>query len=345
MKFKLCLFFIILLGIISCSTKKNDFNQIQATTITALAPHNFKKIYLKKKLGIAAAQTIENVNNKYLIVVCDRKKGVFNVYKLPAVHYLYGWGHHGKGPNGFTALKYPRTINTYKDHFIIYNAMSRRLRNYIVTDSSFILDKNELLSIEKQTASLEPLKRINESEYVAFSGPTAPKEFMVVSPNKDHPLFSFSNYPPSDLKGLARYNKFSEKGMAVQPNGSKFVVIYGNLNIIKIFHLNHNHANLIHRIKIMDPHYNGPIHRFEMRATENYIFTLAYYASKKEMKNNVKDLQPIIEIWNWNGKQLYRIKLNKSIERFAVSEKYQKIYGISIFNPHVIYVFDFSSFL
>jgi hypothetical protein len=116
--------------------------------------------------------------------------------------------------------------------------------------------------------------------------------------------------------------------------------------------MEHNRKNL-EKVKVLDKYLPAAIHnnkkdivyRSFITATNNYIYAYApgFSGEKVNSFSDLKKIKPIIEIWNWDGDEIARFKLNKICFKFAASDKYKKLYAFSIKKLNVIYEYDLSS--
>lgn len=338
--------FIILGFLSSCSNTFDHTRTIHALPLEDTLQS--KIISLKPKVELLKPIQLENIDNKYLVVIDQTQEDVFQVFKLPELKYLYSWGRMGRGPDEFSLASF-QTINIRNNQLGIYFPGLRLMKFYSITDTTLDLAKKFSLSYQKQRMPLNNLQRLNDSVYVALYGLALNTniEFVALTPNESKPLFTFGVYPKSKLEGPKRVQAY-RKATVAKPDGSKFAAFYFHHNKFKIFHYN---GSLIKKINIVDsyiPVKNKPrgfIYRAVLYANNNYIYVLAPYATKQDLLNNPKEFKPTVEIWNWEGEPISRFKLDKLIHQFTVSEKYNKLYGISVYETQEIYEYDLTSML
>lgn len=346
---------IISLILFSCSKNSND-------TIKVIKPIPFGDTLRAKHDHFFGSSTellnplrIVNVDERYLIVTEQIEDNFFKVFKLPDVTYLYEWGKKGRGPNEFEA--YPTEVGSFDEYFYAFNIFSQTMETYIPSDSTLNVYEEKELRYEGQTEPLNKIRRINSELYFvdqeAFASNTD-TEHIAISPNNREPLFTFGEYPSSELDGLHRYSNFL-KTNAVKPDNQKFVTFYiTSTNQFKIYD---SSGNLIKKILIDDPLTEKEaldieeddqfLYRTAVYTSNNFIYTIGLYNSNDKIyyKKPDPNINTYLEIWDWDGNSIYRAPFDNFIHSFTVSEKNNSIYGFSPISGNHIYEYDISSIL
>jgi len=171
--------------------------------------------------------SIINLNDRYLILNYFRPDDFFHVFKLPEVNYLYSWGKKGRGPDEFT--QNPVYINSNKDELIVFDGILQSLRYLSVNDTTLIKSRELALSYEGQVEPLNRIRRIHDTLYVVIYGSSIQEEtnheHMALQPGEESPLFTFGEYPNTNLEGFDRYSEFLKTNTA-KPDGSRFAAFY-----------------------------------------------------------------------------------------------------------------------
>lgn len=290
---------------------------------------------------------IENINDNYLVIIDEKPKGIFQVFSLPNIDFLYSWGQKGRGPNEFSMTSFT-SINVHKNQLIL--DMLEGVHCYTITDTALVFDQKLLLSYKNQRAPLNGIVRLNDSIYIIEYGMglNTETEFMALSPDETTPLFTFGKYPETHLQRDERYQAYSKVGVA-KPDGSKFAAFYLYHNRFKIYD---NKGSILKKVIINDSYLPADVmskkkfvYRGFIHASDNYIYVFAPNTTEKEMFDNPQSFRPMIEIWDWSGEQISRFKLDKSVHQFTISEKYRKLYAFSIFEVYEIYEYDLSEIM
>ncbi len=287
---------------------------------------------------------ILNLNDTYLIISDYKPKDIFLVFRIPELEYLYGWGREGRGPDEFPVSRV-REINQRGDELILFEPISQNLRFYAVEDTGFVKVEEQLLMYEGQLGDpLYQIRRLNDSLYIADYGTSFEDtryEHIALRPGQEEGLFYFGRYPEVDLHNVLRYEEFLKLN-AVHPNGTKFAVFYIYQNQIKIYN---SHGEELKNVKIEDPYVEhektiGDFFQYRTQpwATENYLYTLGLNVPREKFSEEL--IIPTLEVWNWEGRQVYRASFDRPVNGFTVSEKYGKLYAYSLQSTDEIYEYD-----
>jgi hypothetical protein len=289
---------------------------------------------------------ILNLDDEFLIISDNKPEEIFMVFRIPEVEFLYGWGREGRGPDEFPVTRI-REINQREGEVIIFEPISQYLRFYAVKDTGFVRVEEQLLRYEGQLGDpLYQVRRLNDSLYIADYGTSfedTSYEHIALRPGQELGLFYFGNYPVVDIHNIMRYEEFLKRNVA-HPDGSKFAVFYIYHNWIKIYNSQGQEMN---SIKIKDSyidHKKQILDFFQYRTqpwpTENFIYTLGLNVTREQFSDELESIIPTLEIWDWEGRPVYRARFDRSVNGFTVSEKYGKLYAYSLLSPNEIYEYD-----
>ncbi len=283
-----------------------------------------------------------------LIIYDGTDKDIFKVFKLPNLEFLYGFGQKGRGPNEFPFIN-SNSMKIMNNNLMFMD--NRKIKYLEVTDEGMNINKSVRLPIEK--APINRLQMINDSIYFSdlMSDDKNSLEHKIFNINKRELVGEFGEYPISSnlnfKTAMAKYQAYL-KSSVVHPDSNIFAVFYLHFNKLKIYNKN---GDLLKEINIsnqqskysMDNPANNIIYRVEPVASGKYIYILNINKSKKEIQNNVAEFKPKLEVWNWKGELLKKIQLDKPIISFTISEKFNKLYGVSFAKVDEVYEFDLTS--
>jgi hypothetical protein len=294
---------------------------------------------------ILSPHAMVNVDNEYIIISEFRNENFFNVFKLPDLVHLYSWGKISSGPETEEFQSLPVNLFELNGNLIVYDAVSRNLKHINVTDSTVNTIKTESLYYNNQ---LEPLNRLNafdESIYIAdygLSREATDHEYIALEPNNSIPLFTFSNYPDSDLEAIERYDEFL-KSNVTNSSRNRLAAFYFYHDMLKIFD---QKGNVLEFIKIDDPfndrqeEADNYIYRVASKSeSDNYIFTLGFHTNRNKVFDSAGEdaVKTSFEVWDWNGNSIYRAYFDRKIINFVVIEEINKIFGVSNIKEGTIY--------
>lgn len=329
----------------SCGNPRPEqFKTVQALPITDTL--SAKIISIEDETKLLNPLHILNVNDQYLVISEYRENDFLQVFRLPEVDFLYTWGSQGQGPNEFD--RPPVYFNVRDQEIIPYEDVSRNLRFYRVTDTAFVKSgKDVRLSYEGQMDPLNRIRRINDTLFVADYGSSMEDtnhEHIALRPGENKPLFTFGNYPETELEGFHRYGVYLKTNIS-KPDGLKFAAFYKNHNMFKIY--NSAGEELI-VIQVDDPFFpeedkneRSFVYRYTAWASEKYIYLLGLNGPEEKIFEELAPtLNTSLEIWDWEGRPVHRSVFDRLIHNFTVSERHGKLYAFSILNPEEIFEYD-----
>jgi hypothetical protein len=286
---------------------------------------------------------IKNLNDNYLIISELLPQNFLKVFKLPEAKFLFTWGTNGGGPNEFRI--FPTEIITNQKDLIIYDLGMRKLRTFEFTDSTLDQTRSVKLSYKDQLDPLNRIQRMNDTLYFVNYGTSIEKtnkEHVAIKPNIEDTLFTFGEYPDSELKEVERSFKFQKTNLS-NPDGSLFATFYLYQNKIKIYN---NSGEIIKHIDINDNYFpsertDDVIYRSATWSSDKFMYVLGFNRSNEDLYENPDSTRKTsIEIFDWKGNQVYRAKFDRLINAYTVSEKHSKIYAYSVLEPQKLFIYD-----
>ncbi len=278
-----------------------------------------------------------------LIIFDNVNSELFKVYSLPDLTLKYGWGNKGKGP----------------EEFLFIHDNIRCFRNELELLDNGILKRFEIMNDRLKTTStirlpgvenpINGLQRINDSIYIADNVISDDSnEHIIMNIKTGIIINKFGNYPTESSAIKENDQKYQIYGKSNISNTEleKFIVFYTHFGNIKIY----NKDGGIQKNIFLDDKEIKKV-SFENReqnrtylalpyATKNYFYILRINKTEDEILNDINNYNPELLIWDWNGNLMNRYKLDKPLTRYAISEKYQKLYGTFVMKEDEIYVFD-----
>lgn len=333
------------LFIYSCSSKPNKLKTVKALPLENTL--HAATVSVKPKIKFINVRNVFNVNDEYLVFLDRINKNIFKVFSLPELKFLYAWGRMGRGPHELSLVDF-RQVRTYNGHLVFFKPAIAQLEFYLVTDTSLVLTTKRDIGFRMRRNPINNVHLLSDSLYIITFMPgdlgvnDPDKAYIMLESGNPKPLFTFGNYPETDLTDLNKVDAYSS-AIALSPNQSRMVIFYRRENKFKIFD---NKGNMLKLVKVNDPYLSGQnepgfIYRGGAMATDKKIYTIAANNTEQEIDKNIREhkLTFSIEVWNWNGDPLGRFKLKPS-GYVVVSEKYHKLYGISYYSDDVIYVYN-----
>lgn len=278
---------------------------------------------------------IINLKDEYLIISEMRQEDIFKVYALPELNFLYSWGSIGRGPDQLISMPY---YLEYDDEYLIaYEGMKRELVYFQVSDTAFSNVDQSSLFYENQMDPLNRIRRVNDTLYYADYGTSFEEteyEHVALKPNMDSPLYFFGKYPETNLEPISRYSEYSKSSVSDEEI-EKFATFYSKYNRFKIYST--DQGKLLRDVRITDESISNMdrdnpdyLYRTAAWASPYYMYTLGYNGTRDDIFENMDtDFQTILVVWDWEGNSVNRVKFDRLIHNFTVSEKHGKIYAFS----------------
>lgn len=298
-------FFVVVLtlGIISCSFFNTSEDYIEVQTIDYEPDLHSLRHSFENSTLLTNPREIININDKYLIISDADTSGFIKVFKLPGVEFLYSWGDYGMGPGEYQYLPL-RDINTAGDNVIFYELGTRKLREYSVNDSTLTFVDDFSLQLKDQLQPLTGITRVSDELYFVNNNvPLQDRNYEFIALQKDDelPMFTFGNYPESDLEPNERSFEYS-KSVGYSAGASKMAAFYYYHNRFKIFD---SKGNLINHFKVNDKFVSQKdveLLNFQYRslkwAGENYLYLMAMNEFTDVIEENIETFRTSFEKWS-----------------------------------------------
>ena len=308
--------FIFLISIFLCSC---TFQKNQPVFFPTSVNLQFDSIVIPPKL---LSVTRLFIAHDMLIAFEQRKDTLFSFWKLPECRYLFSAGIKGQGPDDFLTLDkvFVETVNGFKT----FELSSNKVKEIkIDTIGGFKLLVEQRLNIDQM-----PLNRftfLSDSSY-CFLSDNDNYEYTLL--DKEHHLRSFSPYPKVLYKEKDESNSYLYNKLLVsRPDGERFATFYAYVKMLRIYNKS---GEMLKEVVMKEPVKTaGNEERTVYSATNQCIYVL----------NNESELQKCLEVWSWDGTPITRYLLDKKINAFVISEKYNMIYAIDRDVDNVIYTY------
>ncbi|MTI88517.1 MAG: hypothetical protein FH748_11165 [Balneolaceae bacterium] len=335
------LFFICIIA--GCEKENKPVKKISkmniSDTLIANVVKNDMPLFAPAKIGI--------LDEKHLIIYDKQGDKLFKLYNLPDIEYEFEWGVIGRGPgelrNGEVGSN---SIIIDSSRVEFYNLDTGELKYFEITDKGFSYTSTRRLEYDYQLRPLYRLIKFTDNLYIGDVGwvnvgeELEPKhKYIALEPDNSNDLFRFGKYPDTELKNYDRYNRYKTV-LAKKPSGEKFVAFNEHIDEGKIYDLNGNLLINMQMTKNIDDENKF---RIDIQSTNKNIYAHYLNAAESTIFDEGLDYNPTIEVWNWEGDLVDKVVLDKPIHYFTVSEKYNKLYGISLLVSDQIYEYDLSS--
>jgi hypothetical protein len=183
--------------------------------ITALPPADtltYSSVFeTEERALIYNPMAIEKIGSDYLVVYDFVSDGFFKVYSQEDLQFLHSSGSVSSGPLPGEFNSQFFNLNSHNNYLVVFEGMSRTLRTLRITQSGVEKTDENRLSSTHFRQSINHVRRMNDSLYFADFGTTMGEgnsEHIALKPGDSDSLFTFGNYPESDLNEDARYFEY-----------------------------------------------------------------------------------------------------------------------------------------
>lgn len=325
-----------LLLLFSCTNSKtSEITEVQipaeSVSLQGDAYSFSSEIFRPAKLYIAG--------NK-LIVFDDIQEKLFKVFALPELNYLYSFSNQGGGPNEFQSVD-KEGINVNKDIFeILYR---NKIYRYQVGDSTFTpLEEDSSALVSTSISPINNFRRIYDHVYVFNNDlQKSNKEFCMLdmTQKEERSFGEIDSKHESEIP--EQQDKYYAKAICSNDQQERFAAFYYYRPSFGIYD---KEGNLMKNVAVSPSEYPfdpKTMYFVEPFATENHIYVMWVFMNKQEVERDFNAFQPEIFVFDWDGNFVKRLKLDKPIITFAVSEEQKALYAVSFLEEDINKVYKF----
>ncbi len=291
------------------------------------------------------------LNSRNLIITGDDRlisyeelqDSFFVSFRLPGLEYLGKAGTKGQGPDEFLNPD-ERSFTGTRNGFYVLDVDDNRLKEAEWTDGQFSLIRSD--KIAEPYPAINCFVKINDNTACILDQPGKDTEYQLIDLNtfetKDispYPNLTEVNLDDPHKKWFAYI-----KNNVAKPDGSKFASFYC---YFKFFRIYDSQGNILKNISVeIEPFKNTFKDDFEEslmmyasypKATEKHIYVLC--RNKKD--SDIPNADSVeLQVWDWDGNPVARYILNNTLNVFAISEKYNKLYAVHRDTEDKIFVYD-----
>lgn len=281
------------------------------------------------------------ISNDKLVVFDDVKNDLFKVFKLPTLDYCYSFSNKGGGPDEFHLVD-KESVNVDDGLEILYRNI---LHRYQITDSTFLKMESENNSMDLILTSVNPInnfKRLGKYLYVYNNNIYKNNdEFCLLNlKTKQETMFGEINEDIEEMN-VESLNLHFSKAICVNDSLQRFAAFYYHRPVFKIYS---SDMKLVKAVRLVLPERNierETIFFTEPYATKEHIYVMWICKTKESIERDMEAFRPEIMIFDWEGNLLKRLKVNKPIITFAVSEQYKELYAVSFLDTDINKIYKF----
>ena len=275
-----------------------------------------------------------------LVVFDDVKEDLFKVFGLPGLNYLYGFSNWGGGPDEFSMID-KEAINVSGRQFeILYR---NKLYRYQVGDTSFIpQETNSSDLILTRVNPINNFKRLSDHSYVFNSDfQKQGKEFCLLNTSTKEERSFGEMKEPEAPELLGKRDAYYAKAICASEHQGRFAAFYYHRPFFSVYN---TEGQLLKSVGIsLSEHHFDPstMYFVEPYATDDYIYVMWILMGKQQVEMDFNAFHPEILVFDWDGNFVNRLKLDRPIITFAVSERNKELYAVSFLDEDINKLYRF----
>ncbi|MDR1373254.1 MAG: TolB-like 6-bladed beta-propeller domain-containing protein [Dysgonamonadaceae bacterium] len=279
------------------------------------------------------------IHKNKLIVYDEVREDIFKVFDIDKISYLYSFGDKGSGPGEFISTD-KESINS-SEYFEILDR--RRLYYYNIMDT-VALRIDSTLFVTNRSAPINSLKKMSDSVYLftddGYSGKMNTEFMLRNTLQNTTESFGKAILFDKNLKNLPAPEQAWALMKSIAVNQNRTAAFYYYYPYFKIFTNNNDFS--LYRIRDVELKSGKCIYFTEPYATDKYIYVMWIAKSKTEVMTDLKNYNPKLLVFDWDGNMRHNYSLDIPIISFAVKEDDSKLYAVS-FNEddiNTLYVYN-----
>lgn len=324
---------------VSCKNISSDLDGQDDIIITEFVNKGdtmYSKLVVSSDTTISLALNFTIVEDR-AIVYNQRNDTVFDLYSLPDWKLISHTGVIGSGPTDFFHMEigmFNKIIGGYQTFSIFRHEL---LNIEIACNTVNIASKKEL-PVEMMMS--ERCNMFSQNKYF-YKVDNEIYEYFIYDIN-ENAITSGSKYPlhwiSEKMDGPKRHKSFMAFPV-MKPDGSKFALFYRYFKRIRLFdNVTGEIQNLFVKIEPYNaeykPSYDVPksLYYTFPQTTDEAIYVLCHKCTPEFEYENTE-----LQIWKWDGTPYATYPLDRPCKVLSLSEKYNKLYCIDIYDNIVEY--------
>ncbi len=274
-----------------------------------------------------------------LLIIFDMKaKNYITAFKLNNFQYFGSFLGRGRGPEEETQID--PFIHPTSDNSFIYSSF-HAIKEIRINLQKNILETLKEIRLPSSITGFSHLFVLNDSLYYGWDiYQEGTQEFIAYNPNS-HEASEFGPKYPNIIKEIpkTRMTSIYTKCVTVKPDRLLFASAYDKFKMIRIYNNDGSLYSEIHYGEIMNLPREiviGDLNNIDLDkvivyyqriySTDKYIYALYSGKSMVDIQNSGKpDICNEIHVWNWEGKPVAKIILDRNVSSFVVSSNNQYI--------------------
>lgn len=262
-----------------------------------------------------------------IIVQASLVDTLFYSYLLPEFHFYSMFGKRGRGPAEYI---YPRLATDGKKKLYLYDNAKRNLIEFTLSEKDFVavntinVDVNML--VDKMLMLSDDLFCVKElyPNEIKFA-------FLSIENNE---LKKISEYKvESDLKG-----KSSESDFLITNDHERMATFYIHKKQIRLYQLNkEKKIEETFTLPATQKEDENIFYYSDLCCTGKYIFALYQGFDPNLLRSSDRST---IEVYDWDGKLIKKMKADRIINRIIVNENIGYIYAVSPDESEYVYRYE-----
>jgi len=273
------------------------------------------------------------LTDNFLVTVDIKADTLFRVFKLPDYKYIGGFTSRGNGPDEENFISgYMHHLSG--DKFLYGSITSIKTANIDLAKNKIeVIDK---ISLPVKLLNLNQAFRIGNKYYGISLNRKSTREFVSYNPQTNEISNFGCTYPKvgKKIKSPIR-NMILVSTVAVKPDNSHFACVYDKFPILRIYKKdgvletemrylnNQKFPQAFIEKEPLKKQFDDVMQNYRrIKVTNRFIYALYIGKTMGELpsrQSGLVDFSNEIHVWDWNGKPIKKIFLDKNIFSFCVS--------------------------
>ena len=218
-----------------------------------------------------------------------------------------------------------------------------KLYRYQVGDTSFIpQETNSSDLILTRVNPINNFKRLSDHSYVFNSDfQKQGKEFCLLNTSTKEERSFGEMKEPEAPELLGKRDAYYAKAICASEHQGRFAAFYYHRPFFSVYN---TEGQLLKSVGIsLSEHHFDPstMYFVEPYATDDYIYVMWILMGKQQVEMDFNAFHPEILVFDWDGNFVNRLKLDRPIITFAVSERNKELYAVSFMDEDINKLYRF----
>lgn len=283
------------------------------------------------------------VTGDYLVVAQHKGDALFSFFNLPDCSFAFNDGLRGKGPNEFNSINPNYFEPTDKGFKVLDNGVV--IKDLIIDKEQLIVKSQYKVPTTGRTAN-NIMKLENDRLCIVNTLDDLSEYLILDTVSNEVPVSPYPKWCSDDMSQPKMFVYI--KNSIASPKGDKFMSFYANFRKMR---LHNSNGDLLKEVSVETP-FELPQYSDDRNdryityasypfADEKHIYVFCINSKLGDQSQTCTELQ----VWDWDGKPVARLILDKNLSLFTISPKFKQLYACTGCIEDTIFVCDIPKYL